>query len=174
MDTQLRPKSPEPWLSGTLTEVPVVARAAIHALQLTSDDLHRWADDLTDEELNRRPFALAPVAFHVRHISGSLDRLLTYAEGRQLNSEQIEFLKRELEVHSERESLFGEFDAALKRSADRICALSTLDLSEKRQVGNKRLPTTVGGLLVHIADHSQRHVGQAITTAKLVLATREK
>jgi len=35
-------------------------------------------------------------------------------------------------------------------------------------VGEKHLPTTLGGLLVHIADHTQRHVGQAITTAKVV------
>jgi hypothetical protein len=27
----------------------------------------------------------------------------------------------------------------------------------------------VAGLLVHIADHTQRHVGQAITTAKILL-----
>jgi len=34
------------------------------------------------------------------------------------------------------------------------------------------LPTTVGGLLVHVADHTQRHVGQAVTTAKIVVAQR--
>jgi uncharacterized damage-inducible protein DinB len=174
MDRELSSKSPEPWLRGTLTEVPVVARAAIHALQLASDDLHHWAGELTDEELNHRPFELASVAFHLRHIAGSLDRLLTYAEGRQLNSEQVAFLKGELEAHAERESLFVKFDSALERSTHRIRTLSTLDLSEKREVGSKRLPATVGSLLVHVADHTQRHVGQAITTAKLVLATREK
>jgi uncharacterized damage-inducible protein DinB len=45
-----------------------------------------------------------------------------------------------------------------------------MNLDEVRTVGKKQLPTTVAGLLVHIADHTQRHVGQAITTAKIVAA----
>jgi uncharacterized damage-inducible protein DinB len=165
---------PEPWLRGTLTEVPAVARSVLHVLQLTNEDLHRWAGELSDGELNQRPFELASVAFHVRHIAGSLDRLLTYAEAHQLSSEQIAFLKSELEVHSERESLFEDLTSALERSAQRIRALADSDLTEKREVGSKKLPTTLGGLLVHIADHTQRHVGQAVTTAKIVLASRKK
>lgn len=174
MDKKLQVNSPEPWLRGTLSEVPLVARAAIHALQLASEDLHRWADELTDEELDQRPFELAPVAFHLRHIAGSLDRLLTYAEGRQLSSKQVAFLKNELGASAERESLFEKLDSALQQSANRIRALGSTDLSEKRAVGSRRLPTTVGSLLVHVADHTQRHTGQAITTAKVVLATRKK
>lgn len=165
---------PEPWLRGTLTEVPAIARSALHVLQLTNEDLHRWAGELSDGELNQRPFELASVAFHVRHIAGSLDRLLTYAEGHQLSSEQIAFLKSELEAHSERESLFEDLASALERSAQRIRVLADADLTEKREVGSKKLPTTLGGLLVHIADHTQRHVGQAVTTAKIVLASRKK
>ena len=102
---------PEPWLRGTLTEVPAVTRAVLHVLQLTNEDLHRWAGELTDGELNQRPSGLASVAFHVRHIAGSLDRLLTYAEGHQLSSEQIAFLKSELEAHSKRESLLRIWQA---------------------------------------------------------------
>jgi uncharacterized damage-inducible protein DinB len=165
---------PEPWLRGTLTEVPVVARAVLHALQLANEDLHRWAGELSDGELNQRPFGLASVAFHVRHIAGSLDRLLTYAEGRQLSSDQIAFLKSELEAHSAQESLFKDLASAFERSAQRIRVLADSDLTEKREVGSKRLPTTLGGSLVHIADHAQRHVGQAVTTAKIVLASRKK
>ncbi|MEP6714465.1 MAG: DinB family protein, partial [Terriglobia bacterium] len=40
-------------------------------------------------------------------------------------------------------------------------------LREWRRVGRQQLPTTVIGLLVHIAEHTQRHVGQAISAAKL-------
>ena len=167
-------KEPEPWLCGTLTEVPVVARGTLHALQLANEDLHRWAGELSDGELNQRPFELASVAFHLRHIAGSLDRLLTYAEGHQLSSEQIAFLKSELETHSTRESLFEHLASALEQSAQRIRVLANSDLTEKREVGSKKLPTTLGGLLVHIADHTQRHVGQAVTTAKIVLVGRRK
>jgi hypothetical protein len=45
-------------------------------------------------------------------------------------------------------------------------------LEEQRFVGAQRLPTSLGGLLVHVADHTQRHVGQAVTTAKVVMARR--
>ncbi len=40
------------------------------------------------------------------------------------------------------------------------------DLESARAVGRKGLPTTLGGLLVHVADHTQRHVGQAISACK--------
>jgi uncharacterized damage-inducible protein DinB len=174
MNKKIQSNLPEPWLRGTLTQIPVIARAALHALQHAKEDLHRWAGELTDEELNQRPLGLAPVAFHLRHIAGSLDRLLTYAEARQLSSEQIAFLQSEVEVPGEGNSRFQAFDGALDQSAERIRALENVDLSDKREVGSKKLPTTVGSLLVHIADHTQRHVGQAITTVKIVLATRKQ
>jgi len=39
-------------------------------------------------------------------------------------------------------------------------------------VGRAMLPSTVGGLLIHCAEHTQRHVGQAVTTAKVVMGAR--
>src|SRR5580700_9602016 len=80
---------PEPWLRGTGTELHAVPRAVVHALELAGDDLARWCDGLTEEELNARPAGLAPVAFHLRHIARSIDRLLTYAEGRALEERQL-------------------------------------------------------------------------------------
>ena len=77
----------EPWLRGTLTEVPAVQRAVLHALQAAEEDLVKWCGDLTDEEMQQRPAGLASVAFHLQHIPGSVDRLLTYAEGRELSEE---------------------------------------------------------------------------------------
>ena len=163
---------PEPWLRATLGEVPVVARAAIHALQLAKEDLHRWASPLTEEELDAGPFSLPSVGFHLRHIAGSLDRLLTYAENRELAPHQIAFLKSELDSTGHPRASFADFDKALEQSEARIRLLAIADLNEKREVGGKKLPTTVGSLLVHVADHTQRHVGQAITTAKLLLQNR--
>jgi hypothetical protein len=88
---------PEPWLRGTLTEVPAVIRAVLHALELAREDAERWCGELTGLELNTRPMGLPPVSFHLRHISGSVDRLLTYAEGRELSEQQLADLKREAE-----------------------------------------------------------------------------
>lgn len=163
---------PEPWLRGTLTDISPVPRAVLHALELAKEDLTRWCAGLSDAELNTRPSAIAPVAFHIRHIARSVDRLLTYAEGKNLNEEQLAALKNELVPNATRNDLFAELETTLAKCATRIAQVDPARLDEPRAVGKKQLPTTVGGLLVHIADHTQRHVGQAITTANIVKASR--
>lgn len=168
MRVENKAASSEPWLRGTLTEVPVVGRAVLHALELAGEDLHKWCGQLTDAELNSRPAGIAPVSFHLRHTARSLDRLLTYAEGETLSESQIAAMRSELDPGARSQELFTELDTALTRSAARVRALASCDLEAHRYVGRKQLPTTLGGLLVHVADHTQRHVGQAITTAKLV------
>lgn len=163
----------EPWLRGTHTDVPAVGRAVLHALQLADEDLHKWCGTLSDDELNASPCGLAPVAFHIRHLSRSLDRLLTYAEGRGLNDGQLARLRTESDPRAKHGELFAELRTALADGAARVVALAGSNLEEVRTVGRSHLPTTLGGLLVHIADHTHRHVGQAITTAKVVAATRQ-
>jgi hypothetical protein len=163
--------SVEPWLRGTEMDVPAVARAVSHALQLADEDLRKWCGSLSDAQLNARPAGIAPVAFHIRHIARSLDRLLTYAEGLNLSEEQMTCLRTELDLGATRDELFAELASALTDGAARVRALSRMNLEETRTVGKKMLRTTVGGLLVHVADHTQRHVGQAITTARIVAAS---
>lgn len=97
---------PEPWLRGTLQKVPVVQRAVVYALELAREDLHRWCDGLNDEQINARPGGLPSVAFHLRHIARSLDRLLTYAEGRDLGEEQLTALKTEMDPGETRTVFF--------------------------------------------------------------------
>jgi uncharacterized damage-inducible protein DinB len=167
-----KPSLPEPWLRGSHTDVPAAPRAVLHALELAHEDLQKWCGDLTDAELNMRPANLPPVAFHLRHIARSLDRLLMYAEGHRLSEEQLAKLKSEMELGATHDSLFSELVAALKTNSERIRALAATDPEQPRAVGAKALPTTVGGLLVHIADHTQRHVGQALSTAKILIAQR--
>lgn len=164
---------PEPWLRGTLAEVPAVARAVLHAIQLSQEDIAHWCGDLTTHELHATPFGLTPVAFHIRHIGRSLDRLLTYAEGNQLSVPQKAALNVELEPGASRDSIFQEFAMACEEAVMRIHALGTADPAQPRGVGRKALPTCVGGLLVHCADHTQRHTGQVVTTAKLLVALRD-
>jgi uncharacterized damage-inducible protein DinB len=163
---------PEPWLRGTLADVPAVQRAVLHALELAREDLEHWCDGLSDEELHARPGGIAPVAFHLRHIARSMDRLLTYAEGHQLSADQVSAMKAEMESRGSRNELMAELVVAIAKSGRRIRAFSGQQMQEERLVGKKQLPTSVGGLLVHVADHTQRHVGQAITTAKIVAAQR--
>ena len=158
----------EPWLRGTLQEIPAVQRAVVHALQLAKEDLQRWCGGLGHEQINARPGDLAPVAFHLRHIARSLDRLLTYAEGKDLDAEQLSAKQAEMDPGATCAELFEELNSALAKSEGRVRAMDSNALEQGRRVGRKHWPTTVGGLLVHVADHTQRHVGQAIVTAKVV------
>ena len=164
----------EPWLRGTHTEIPAVLRAVVHALELAGEDIDTWCSRLSDDALNARPAEnpdqIAPVAFHLRHIVRSLDRLLTYAEGEQLRPGQLAALKTELDPGATHAELFSEFRKGIDDAIRRVRAFAGADLDRPRAVGRKALPTTVGGLLVHCADHTQRHTGQAIITAKLVQA----
>lgn len=163
---------PEPWLRNTHTEIPAVVRAVIHALKQAREDIAFWCGQLSHAELETLPLQLPSVAFQMRHIAGSLDRLLTYAEGRALSSEQLRTLASEQQNSDSKESIFACFDTALEQSIQRIERFASEDLEEPRTVGRARLPVTLGGLLVHCAEHTQRHVGQAITTVKVVLVQR--
>jgi uncharacterized damage-inducible protein DinB len=170
----MQKSQPEPWLRGTHSEIPAVPRAVLHALELAQEDLTSCCGELTEQELMAIPSGLPSVAFHLRHIARSLDRLLTYAEGRQLNERQLQALTDEANSQCLKAEIFSELSAALADSSARIIKLGEQPdtLNQPRIVGRKNLPTTVAGLLVHIADHTQRHVGQAITTAKLLIAQR--
>ena len=161
----------EPWLRGTRKDVDAVRRGVIHALELAAEDVALWCKGLNDQELEACPLGLAPVGFHVRHIARSLDRLLTYAEGQQLSERQLKAMKSEMNGQG-REALLMEFAEAIEVAVTRVLAFSEKSYDQLRGVGRKKLPTTVGGLLVHCADHTQRHVGQAVTTAKVVTAMR--
>jgi len=165
---------PEPWLRATHSDIPPVPRAAIHALELADEDLTLWCATLTDEELNASPFGLPSLAFQLRHIARSVDRLLSYAEGNALSASQLEALQSESSANCSWRELSEELARTWKQSFARIQKLSESPalLQQPRTVGRRNLSTTVTGLLVHVADHTQRHVGQAITTAKILLALR--
>jgi uncharacterized damage-inducible protein DinB len=163
----------EPWLRGTLAEVDAVQRGVLHALELAAEDIARWSEPLDGDELEAHPMGLLSVGWQIRHIARSLDRLLTYAEGQQLSERQLKALRTE-DKFVDREATLMEFAESIEVSVKRVRTLSTADYNAARFVGRKKLPTSLGGLLVHIADHMQRHVGQAITTAKVVIASRPK
>jgi len=162
----------EPWLRGTHAEVPAAGRAVLHALDLALDDITKWTEGLTDVEVHAQPLGLTSIAFHLRHIGRSTDRLLTYAEGGQLSSDQLALLKAEQRGSETLAELLAEVEASFSNAADRVGVLATADLNLFRGVGRKRWPTSIGGALVHVADHTQRHVGQVVTTAKVLKALR--
>jgi uncharacterized damage-inducible protein DinB len=162
----------EPWLRGTYADVPAVGRAVLHALDLAIDDLTKWTAGLTDAEVHSQPLGLPSVAFHLRHIARSTDRILTYAEGGQISSEQLAVLKTEQAGDEPLPALLAEVETSFSTAAERIRVLATADFDTPRGVGRKQLPTSIGGALIHVADHTQRHVGQVVTTAKVLKAMR--
>jgi uncharacterized damage-inducible protein DinB len=151
-----------------LTEVDAVRRQVLHALELALEDGERYCAGLTDAEMLARPFGIAPVSFHLRHIARSLDRLLTYAEGQQLSAEQLAALRSELEPDATTEAVMAEFRAGIAEASARLRGFDRATYELVRRVGRQGLPSTVGGLLIHCAEHTQRHIGQAITTAKVL------
>jgi uncharacterized damage-inducible protein DinB len=162
----------EPWLQGTLTEYPVLQRAVLHSLQMAQEDTTKWCGNLDDREIHERPFGLPSVAFQLRHIARSLDRFCTYAEGKPLTEQQLSALASEMENTGTSNSIFSELEVNLENTRSRLHTIIRQPLNTPIAIGRKRLPTTLAGLLVHAAEHTQRHVGQAITTAKLILAQR--
>jgi uncharacterized damage-inducible protein DinB len=162
----------EPWLRGTHADIPAVGRAVLHAFDLALDDITKWTEGLSDLEIHAQPLGLSPVAFHLKHIARSTDRLLTYAEGGQISSDQLARLKTEQAGSETLAELLAEVETSFSNAADRVRVLANADLNTFRGVGRKQLPTSIGGALVHVADHTQRHVGQVVTTSKVIKALR--
>lgn len=163
----------EPWMRGTYGEFDVLRRAVVHALELAEEDVEKWCGELSDAEMMARQAGVAPVAFHLRHIARSLDRLLTYAESRTLDEAQMRALKSEMDAATAAEVLL-EFREGIASAKERVRAFAPESYEEFRGIGRKQLPTTVGGLLIHCAEHTARHVGQAVTTSKLVSTKVER
>ena len=164
----------EPWLRGTHSDVPAVARAVLHALELAAEDIARWTEGLSDEEANTQPLGLPSISFHLKHIARSVDRILTYAEGGPITPQQLSALKTEQSGRESLAELRHEVENSLTKAAVRVRALAHADFETVRAVGRKLLPTSIGGALIHVADHTQRHTGQLVTTANVLKALREE
>ena len=164
-------KEPEPWLRGPVPNVPPLLQPVAHALLHSLEDLRRIVTPLGPEALWARPGGAASVGFHVRHAAGSLDRLFTYARGEMLSPAQLTTLKGETAPESQGTATAGElvsaFEAQVERALAQLRDTPVDRLTERRDVGRAKLPSTVLGLLFHGAEHTQRHVGQTIATAKI-------
>ena len=157
----------EPWLRGPIPGIDTFIAPLLYSFQMAREDLAHHTAGLTTEQIWATPHGFGSVGFHLRHIAGSTDRLITYAAGAQLSPVQLAVLKAEKEPGATREMLLAAIDAAFAKAEVTARALDPARLTAPRAVGRKQLPTTVIGLLVHIAEHTQRHVGQAISAAKL-------
>lgn len=162
---------PEVWLRGPIDGIAPLLQPVAHSLLQCRNEVHATLPTLAPADVWARPGGAASAGYHVRHAIGSLDRLLTYARSEQLSESQLAALRTERRADERdgiQETLVAEFDAAVERALAQVRATDPATLLEPREVGRGRLPSTVLGLLFHAAEHTQRHVGQLVTTAKIL------
>jgi hypothetical protein len=158
----------EVWLRGPLPDVAPVLMPAAHALLQAREEVEQAVAGATTEQMWQRPGAAASAGYHLQHLAGSLDRLLTYARGESLGEDQRRALVQEGTPGVAASTLLSGAVAAIDRALDQIRRTPAETLLDAREVGRARLPSTVLGLLFHAAEHTARHTGQLITTLKVV------
>jgi uncharacterized damage-inducible protein DinB len=159
--------NPEPWLRGPIEGVHPLVAPVFFSFAMVREDLAKYTADLPEEAV-WRDINGASLGFHLRHLAGSADRLTTYLLGKQLSQEQLDVLKHEAEPAGNLKELLALVNDRLADSEKQIAKLDPNTLYDRRSVGRRALPTTVIGLIVHLCEHTQRHLGQAITLAKML------
>ena len=168
MDEREPEPLPEPWLRGVLQGIDPVTGHLLRASEHIREDVERAIAPLSVEQLWSRPHGTTSAGFHVKHLAGSTERLSTYLEGRQLSPEQMDALKNENAGNETAGELIAAVRHALAHYEELVLHLTPPHFSDLREIGRRRLKTTAISLAIHIAEHGQRHVGQAISAAKLV------
>jgi hypothetical protein len=161
----------EAWQRGPVPGFEPLLMPVVHALIQVREDLTRLVATVPDAIVWERPGGAASIGFHVRHTGGALDRLLTYARGEALTDAQRAYARGEGvagDPPASLASVVAEVDAIIDRALDQLRATPASSLLDERKVGRAGLPSNVLGLLFHAAEHATRHVGQAITTAKIL------
>ena len=161
---------PEVWLRGPVEGVPALLQPVAHALLQAREDAAALAAELPVDKLWERPGGAASAGFHLQHLDGVLDRMLTYARGEALSDSQFAALRAE-GVPADAltpAALDAAFAARVDAALAQLRATDPDTLPEPRGVGRQGLPSTVIGLLVHAAEHSQRHVGQLLVTVRVL------
>jgi len=163
--------APEPWLRGSIESLDPLLSPILFAFQQAREDLAKWTANLTTEQIWATPHGFGSVGFHILHIAGSTERLMTYLEGRQLTEDQLSMIPKESIPRSiGRADLLEILHRSFENAERVVRSVDPATLADPREVGRKKLPTTVIGLLTHIAEHTQRHVGQAISASKWIAA----
>lgn len=160
----------EVWLREPSVILDPLRHLLLCTLEQAREDIAAATFGLSDEQIWSRPYDLSPIGFHIRHIAGAMDRLLTYAEEREISEEQLAVLRAELTDTLPLVTLLEMLNTTLGESRRRIEAFDGATLADTRHIGRARIATPLGTLLAHIAEHTQRHMGQIATTAKLLRA----
>ena|ERR1700761_2787280 len=161
------------WLRGALPHIPALLQPVAHALLQAREEVGELMVGFPEVHLWDMPAGVASPGFHLQHLAGVLDRLFTYARGEVLSERQLEELFGEGKPMEGMDTIAGlleRFNQQIDRSLDQLRQTSGLTLTAQREVGRNKAPSTVGGLLFHAAEHTQRHVGQLLVTVRILLA----
>ncbi|RYU79293.1 DinB family protein [Hymenobacter persicinus] len=164
------PHLPEVWLRGSLPDVPVLLQPVAHALLQAREELQALLADFPDDLLWEKPAGLASPGFHLQHLTGVLDRLLTYARAEALSPTQLAYLAAEGQGPGTAAALVEQFSRQVEAALAQLRATPASTLTDGRGVGRAQLPSTVLGLLVHAAEHTMRHLGQLLVTVRVLKA----
>lgn len=162
---------PEVWLRGPVEGIPTQLMPVAHSLLQAQEDVNHLLENIDKTKLWESDFGAASVGFHLLHISGSLDRLLSYARAQSLSEEQRQALALEKaggDTNFDIEHLVEKFNATVAKALQQLKDTSEETILEQRLVGSAKLPSSVLGLLFHSAEHTQRHIGQLATTLKII------
>jgi uncharacterized damage-inducible protein DinB len=159
--------NPEPWLRGPLVGVHPLVMPVFFSFIQVREDLQAHTAGLTDEQV-WQDVAGRSLGFQLKHIAGSVDRITTYLLGLPIEDRQLAFLREEAVPSGTLQELLQQVSIALDQSESQLRTLDANSIYAHRTVGRRALPTTVIGLIVHLAEHTQRHLGQAITITKLL------
>jgi uncharacterized damage-inducible protein DinB len=160
----------EVWQRGSVEGIPALLQPVAHALLQVAEELELKLVDYPNELLWEKPAGVAPVGFHLKHITGVVDRLFTYARAESLRAEQLSYLSAEESHTGSAKELVQIFHRQVEQALSQLRNTSADSLIDPRGIGRKQIPTTVIGLLFHAAEHCQRHLGQLLVTAKMVQA----
>lgn len=169
-------KKQEWWLRGPVEGVSPLLQPVAHALLQARDEVNTLMQDFPAGLLWKKPAGMASPGFHLQHLRGVLDRLFRYANGELLSEEQLAALQAEgvpKEESTTPASLVTAFQQQVEASVEQLKKVKESSLTDVRSVGRAQLPSTVGGLLFHAAEHTMRHTGQLLVTVK-VLKEEEK
>jgi uncharacterized damage-inducible protein DinB len=163
-------KLPEVWLRGPREGIPALLQPAAHALLQAQEEIEAALQDFPEAKLWEQPAGVASVGFHLQHMAGVLDRLLTYAAGQPLTEAQLAYLTKEGKPAPgiDLATLLATFDQQMAITLQKLKATDPKTLTDVRGVGRKQTPSTVLGLLFHAAEHTMRHTGQLLVTARVL------
>ena len=160
----------EVWLRGEIVkDIQPLLQPVAHALLQAREEIEVIMHEFPATLIWERPAQCAAPAFHLKHIAGVLDRLLSYAERKMLTEQQLSYLNKESQIENvSTEELVTNCITGIDKAIERLKQFSTDMLTEKRGVGRAQLPSTVIGLCTHAAEHTMRHVGQLLVTVKVL------